>query len=353
MKCSLILLCKGLCKMNRGNEWAIKNVRLTQIMPLIVASATISFATPAQAAGTAAGTTIVNTATATYTDTAGNPQTTNSNTVNLLVDELIDVTVVTADTSDIQTSPGATNQVTSFIVTNTGNGSEAFRLTPSGVVGGDQFDPTVTSVVLDTNNNGVYDPGVDTVYTPGSNDPVLAPDASVRVFVLSTVPTSAVDGNRGAVTLTAAATTGTGAPGTSFPGAGQGGGVAVLGTSGGDSVDDSGYLVQNATLSFTKSQSVVDPFGGVRVVPGSIVTYTLTASVSGTGSLSNIVIGDNIPANTTYQVNTMTLQGAALTDANDTDAGQYVTTPAPRVNVTVGSVASGQTRTVTFQVRVN
>jgi uncharacterized repeat protein (TIGR01451 family) len=340
--------------MHINSDWAIKNVRLSNVLPLAVATATIMFAAPAMAAGTTAGTTITNTATATYEDVGGTPRSIDSNPVDILVDELLDVTVARVGSPDVITTPGATSVVTTFTVTNNGNGSEAFTLTPNGTLGGDQFDPTVTSVVLDTNGNGVYDPGVDTVYVPGSNDPLLAPDASQTVFVLSTIPAGAADGQRGQVSLTAAATTGTGSPGTSFPGAGQGGGAAVVGNTGGDSVDTAFYLVQNATISFVKSQSVVDPFGGSRVVPGSIVTYTLVATVSGTGSLTNVVIADAIPVSTTYQPVSITLQGAGLSDATDGDVGEYLTTaPGNRINVRVGAVPAGQTRTVTFKVRVN
>jgi uncharacterized repeat protein (TIGR01451 family) len=340
--------------MRNSNDWSIYNVRLSNVFPLAVASATIMFATPAMAAGTAAGTTITNTATATFEDVGGTPRSVDSNPVNLLVDELLDVTVARVGSPDIIVTPGATNQVSTFTVTNNGNGSEAFRLTPNGTLGGDQFDPTVTTVVLDTNGNGVYDAGVDTVYTPGSNDPVLAPDAAVTVFVLSSIPAGATDGQRGQVNLTAAATTGTGAPGTTFAGQGAGGGAAVVGNTGADGVDTAFYLVQNATISFVKTQSVVDPFGGSRVVPGSIITYTLTATVSGTGSLANVVIADPIPASTTYQAGTLRLQGAGLSDATGDDAGEYLTSsPGNRVNVRAGTVPSGQTRTVTFNVRVN
>jgi uncharacterized repeat protein (TIGR01451 family) len=345
--------------MSVSETWAILNVRLARAVPLVIATASIGFASPAAAAGTTAGTTISNTATATYNDNGGNPQTATSNQVDLLVDELLDVTVVSADPGDVQTVPGATNQVLSFDVTNTGNGSEAFRLTPSGTLGGDQFDPAVTSIVLDTNGNDAYDPGVDTVYTAGANDPVLAPDASIRVFVLSTIPAGTSNNDRGQATLTAAAVTGTGAPGTSFAGQGQGGGAAVVGSTGADGVDDGFYLVQNATISFTKSQSVADPFGGTTVVPGSIITYTLTATISGSGSLTNLLVTDSIPANTTYRTGTMTLQGSGLSDPPADDAGTFVApvTGPPavpgRVEVTLGTVPAGQTRVVTFQVTVN
>ncbi len=336
--------------MNDNNHWVIRNVRLSQVVPLIVATASIGFANPAIAAGTAAGTTISNTATATYNDPSGAPQTVNSNQVDLRVDELLDVTVVSADSGDIVTIPGSTGQILSYTVTNTGNGSEAFRLTPNGTLGGDQFDPTTTSVVLDSNGNNTYDAGLDTVYTAGSNDPTLAPDGAIKIFVLSTIPAGTTDGDRGQVNLSAAAVTGTGAPGTSFAGLGQGGGAAVVGTTGADGVDDGFYVVQSATVTFTKSQSVVDPFGGAKALPGSIVTYTLIASISGSGTLTNLVVGDPVPANTTYQAGSITLQGGGLSDVADSDVGEFT---GAAVRVALGSVTGGQTRTVTFRVRVN
>ena len=345
--------------MLEGNFWAIKNVRLAFIAPLVVATATVSFASRAEAAGTVAGSTISNTATASYTDSGGNAQTATSNTSNIRVDELLDVTVTSADPGDIPTLPSGVNQVASFTVTNTGNGSEAYGLTVATALGGDQFDPTATSIVLDTNGNGVYDAGVDTVYVAGTNDPVLAPDGSVRVFVLSSIPGTAADGDRGQLSLTAASKTLTGTPGSSSAGQGQGGGDAVVGTTGGDGNATGTYIVQAANISFTKTSSVVDPFGGVKNVPGSIITYTLTATVGGTGSLTSVLIADNVPAGTTYEPGTLTLQGGPLSDAADADAGRFVAPAAGppavpgRIEVGLGSVSAGQTRTVTFRVRIN
>ncbi len=336
--------------MNIDQNWTIKNVQLLRVLPLVIASATIGFATPALATGTAAGTTITNVATATYNDAGGNPKSVPSNQVDIKVDELLDVTVATADPGDIVTLPGSTNQILSFTVTNTGNGSEAFLLTPNASVGGDQYNPTVTSIVLDTNGNGVYDPGTDTVYTPGSNDPILLQDASIKVFVLSTTPGGVIDLDRGIVTLTAAAKTGTGAPGTSFVGLGQGGGDAVVGSSGADGIDQGRYVVQTATVAFAKSASVLDPFGGAKSVPGAVITYTLVATVTGTGTLTNLALGDAIPTATTYQAGTITLQGASLTDAVDLDAGKFAS---GAISVALGNVAGGQTRTVTFKVKIN
>jgi len=66
---------------------------------------------------------------------------------------------------------------------------------------------------------------------------------------------------------------------------------------------------------------VLDAFGGTRALPGSTVTYRLTAELTGSGSLSGLRLADTVPAGTTYQPGSLTLCGAALTDAADADAG--------------------------------
>jgi uncharacterized repeat protein (TIGR01451 family) len=308
----------------------------------------IVLAQPAFAAGTLAGTDILNTAEATY-DTPSGPVTIQSNTVTIKVDELLDVTVASTDPGDITTAPGTTGNIQTYQVTNTGNGSEAFTLTANVANGGDDFNPVLTQIVLDSNGNGVYDPGVDAVYVAGSNDPVIAPDQSVRVFIITSTPTSVVDGNRADVSLTAVANTGSGAPGTSFPGVGQGGGNAVVGSTGADGVDNGFLAVQAASVALVKTATITDPFGGNRPVPGAIITYSIAANVSGSGSLANLVITDPIPVGTAYEVGTITLQAAALTDATDTDAGNY---NGSRISVAAGTVPAGQSRTVTFKVKI-
>jgi uncharacterized repeat protein (TIGR01451 family) len=316
---------------------------------LLPATAMCYFVTApaAHAIGTLAGTDITNTATASY-DTLGGTVTLASNDVVVQVDELLDVTVTSSDPGDITTTPGTNNNVQTFNVTNTGNGSEAFVLTPNVLVAGDDFNPSLVQVVLDTNNNSVYDAGTDTVYVAGTNNPVLAPDASIKVFIITNTP-AAANGNRAEVSLLAAAVTGNGTPGTSFAGVGTSGSDAVVGTTGADA-NASGFLaVQAASLSLTKTATVVDPFGGANVVPGSIITYTLVANITGAGSLNNVAITDPIPAGTVYQAGTITYQTAVQTDAADTDAGNYNGT---RISAAAGNVSAGTTHTVTFKVKV-
>lgn len=311
----------------------------------MVVGALLTVSSPAFAAGTLAGTDIDNIAEATY-DTPSGPITIKSNLVRIKVDELLDVTVLTTDPGDITTAPGTTGNVQTFRITNTGNGEEAFRLTANTGIGGDDFDPALTQIVLDSNGNGVYDPGVDTVYVAGSNDPMLQPEQSIIAFVITSTPVSVTNGNRGTTGLLAVAVTGSGAPGTSFAGAGQGGGNAVVGTTGADADANSFLVAQAASLALVKSATILDPFGGNRPVPGAVITYSLVATVSGAGTLNNVVLTDPIPVGTVYRPGSMTHDAAALTDAADSDAGNFNGT---RISVVSGNVPAGQTRTVTFK----
>jgi uncharacterized repeat protein (TIGR01451 family) len=323
-------------------------LRLRGASALAAIIATSGFGVTAHAAGTLAGTNIENIATASYDSGTGTIDI-QSNTAIILVDELLDVTVVSSNPGDVGTTNGATNAVLTYQVTNNGNGPEVFTLTPNVANSGDDFDPTLSQIVLDTNNNGVYDPGVDTIYVAGTNDPTLTPDQSINVFVLTNIPATQSNGDRANVSLIAAANTGTGAPGTTFAGAGEGGGNAVVGASGADG-EASGFLrVDAASVALAKTAVVADPFGGATAVPGSTITYTIVATISGAGSLNNLAINDPIPVGTTYVPASMTLQGAGQTDAADADSSNFNGT---RVNFALGNVAAGQTRTVTFQVTI-
>lgn len=306
----------------------------------------------AHAAGTIAGTDILNTAQASY-DGPGGPVVIDSNTVTIKVDELLDVTVASSDPGDIASDSGVTQQVTTYQVTNTGNGNEAFTLTADTAKGGDDFDTSNAVIYIDTNDNGVFDTGVDTLYSPGSNDPVLAPDASVNIFILSDIPAAATDGQRAEVELSAVAVTGSGTPGDSFAGQGDGGGDAVVGSTGADGEASSFFLIQAAQVALVKSATIIDQFGGSQAVPGATITYQLVATITGSGSLTNLNINDDIPADTTYTAESITLEGAGLTDTDSdsaTDAGSY---DGSEIAVSLGTVPGGQTRTITFQVTID
>ena len=191
------------------------------LAPLAIAAALVT--PPAHAGGVKAGTLIENTASATYDGGAG-PVTIPSNTITVKVDELLDVTVTSRDSGPVSAAPGSA--VLTFELTNTGNGPEAYTLTANPAVAGNDFDTTVNGIAVDTNGNGVYDPGVDQMLTGPATTAAIAADASLTVFVLVTIPGGVADGDQSDVSLLAEAVTGTGAPGTAF--AGQGAGLSLI-----------------------------------------------------------------------------------------------------------------------------
>ena len=105
--------------------------------------------------------------------------------------------------------------------------------------------------------------------------------------------------------------------------------------------------------TLTKTQTVLDPFGGSSPVPGAVITYTVTMTLAGSGTITGAQIDDAIPANTTYVAESLTLDTASptsLTDAADADAGRFT---GSAIAVTLGSVTAPASHTVTFQVRIN
>jgi uncharacterized repeat protein (TIGR01451 family) len=309
---------------------------------------------PAAAVGVVAGTEIQNTAQVSYTIGA-TPVTASSNTVAVTVAEVLDV-VVTLQSATTSVSPGATNQVLVYRITNTGNSSEGFRLTLTSVLGGDEFDPVQATPALyfDTDGSGTLTPA-DTPYTPGANDPVLLQDTFVTVLAVHNIPTGLANGARGFAQLGAAALTGTGAAGTVFAGQGAGGTDAVVGTTGAEGDATGQYVVADITLTAVKTSTVTDPFGGSRPVPGARIRYQVVVSATGTGTATGTAFRDPIPANTTFVPGSIRLNGNTITDSTaDADAGGYATSPAAAVQVALGDLtqASGP-QTLVFDVTIN
>jgi uncharacterized repeat protein (TIGR01451 family) len=308
---------------------------------------------PAFAAGTPAGTVISNTASVSF-DLDGSAVSLDSNTVTVTVEERIDV-VTTLRSPQIVVAPGDTAQAALFTVTNTGNGTETFALSVDSALIGDDFnpDPAVPAIYFDTDASGDFNVG-DEAYQPGVNDPALAADASIDVFIVNDIPGTAVNGQRGLSQLTATSQTGTGSPGDVFAGQGDNGVDAVIGTTGGEGSDVAEYLVSDVQISIQKAQLVADPFGGTEPVPGATITYTVTVEVTSTGTATASTLRDPIPELTTFVPDSITLNGNAISDAADTDEGEIDDAGAPTVVVRLGdlTLADGQ-QTVTFSVTID
>lgn len=318
----------------------------------ILASLAVLLAGPVMAAGTAAGTVIDNVAEITF-ELNGTTTTQPSNVASITVVERIDVVVT--QSGQVLVTAGDVDRSLLFTLTNTGNGSETFALAINSALAGDDFDPTpaVPAIYFDTDGSGDFSVG-DIAYTPGTNDPVLAADVSLDILLVNDIPGTALNAQLGRSELAASAATGIGNPGDGFPGQGDGGVDAVLGTSGGQVAQFGEYLVSDVQVNILKSVAVSDQFGNQDPIPGATLTYTVTVEVANLGTATNVIFNDVIPAGTTYVAATLTLNTVSLTDAADVDAGELDTSVAPTVVLRFGDLTQGDgIQTVEFQVTID
>lgn len=306
----------------------------------------------ALAVGTAAGTSIDNTATADYV-IAGSTGSA-SGSVSFQVDEKLDVNVSWQDAANVVVSTPDVDRVTTWLLTNTGNGNDSYSLTVNNALGGDQFDPVWTDIYLDANSNGTFEVLLDTLYSSGTNDPVLAPDATQVVFVRNSIPAGLVDGNLGDTELVATSLTASGVPGTSIANAGDSSTNAVVGSSGGRSADTGTHQVVNTTVALAKSVVISDPLGGNQPVTGATLTYRIDATVVGPGTATGVVVTDVLPVDTSYTGGTLILNTVTLTDIADGDAGDVNDSAVNTVTVNLGDLsAASPAQTVSFEVTIN
>ncbi len=314
---------------------------------------TCGWASPAWSTGTPAGTVVDNVAVVNF-DLAGVPTVQNSNNASFQVLERLDV-VVTLQSGQIIVSPNMVDAALLFTVTNTGNGNDEFALVIDSALAGDDFDPVpaVPAIYFDSDASGDFSVG-DLAYQPGVNEPQLAADESVDVLLVNDIPAALANGMLGRSELTAASTTGTGLPGETLAGLGDGGLDAVLGASGGVAAVFGEYLVSDVAVSVVKSVVVTDPFGGNEPTVGATLTYTITVEVLNAGVATGSVFSDPIPLNTTFVANSISLNGGNLTDAIDLDAGELDTSGAPTVVVRLGDLTQADgLQTVEFQVTID
>lgn len=316
------------------------------IYPAIFGAVMSLGATGAYAAETASGTTISNLATLSYavggvnqtnigSSAAGN--TTGAGTATtFVVDNKVNLSLIETSTTPTSVVPGATAQVTTFTLTNTGNTTQGYTFVAANLTGttvftvADTIDVSNLQVFVDSNGNGFYDAGTDTA-TSVLN---LAQNASVKVFVLGDIPVSATNGAQAAVSLTATTTT-------------AGSATAVVQTAGADTagvdivfadpsttananntdpgqiardakaVANDAYRVASAVISVQKTATVLcDPFNGTtnpKNIPGAIIRWTITVSNSATAGASATLaqVADALDTNTTFDPNLVAPTSAA------------------------------------------
>ncbi len=332
-------------------------------------------AAPAFAAGTASGSSVLNTATVDYqVGGVAQPQLSASNTFT--VDTKVNVTVAEVGTTTTTVVPGATSQVTSFTVTNTSNATLDFGLAATQTTGGtaahggtDSFNVTNVRIYVESDSVAGFSAG-DTLVTYLDE---LGADQSRTVYVVSDIPGGLATGAIANINLTATSQAG-GTAGSAGAALAQTAGANtsgvdivfadVAGTASGDVArdgkhsDDDDYTVSTATLAIVKYSRVVsDPLNGTtnpKMIPGAVVEYCIAVTnASGGAAASNVSINDPLPGAVTGVASSGKLggTGTATTCNYDGTAGGTVT--ATNASGTLTTVAAGSTSTFVFQVTIN
>jgi uncharacterized repeat protein (TIGR01451 family) len=376
------LLAAFLSVMGQGRRLG-DNLR-DQIMHIFKLLAGASFValvttTAANAAGTASGSTISNTATVNYS-VGGTAQTPVSNTPTVFT---VDRKVVfrvdeTAPIATTTVAPGQSAAVTTFTVSNTSNATMDFGLSvPTQQVGGagahsntDNFDVTAPSIFADTNSNGVYDAGTDLAIT--YLDEVLA-DTSRTVFIVANIPTGRATGDVAAVSLLAQARDGglaatQGAISAATTGVNTAGVDTVLADTAYDALNTASdglgtakddYTVSAANLTVTKTVKIIsDPINtpaNAKMIPGAVIEYCIIVTNTGAATATPTTITDPVPATLSINAASLRVNGTAtagVCNANGVAGGGVSGQNVTSAPTTLNAVATGGTVTMYFQATI-
>jgi hypothetical protein len=374
----------------------------------------------ASTAATTAGTSVANKATVNYSvgtvaqaaiESSPTGNTTsgvgNGTATAFLVDNKLLLTVAKVDSTIVSATPNSTTAATAFTVENDGNAVQDAILSivneptttanPFTGTGSSGFAITTSAIHADSNSNGVYDPATDTTVITSLASMAVGAGGKKTVFVVSTIPGTATNGQFGVVALVAdvgAAGSGT-AYGTDDSAVawdptvvqnifadGAPSSTAATGDAihDGTASDRDAYLIQSAELTITKTSAVItDPVycttpgsaasctltGGkvLHALPGAVMRYTITiascavATCPGAQTATGISVSDDLTAqasNIVYVAGTTTETVAGTpvtpcTDAADADACSFASN-----TVTVGNMTlnPGETASVTFDVTI-
>lgn len=360
----------------------------------VVALGLIGAMPSAFAAGTDFGTDITNTASVNYS-VSGVPQTVinssptgnstpgagNGAPTTFEVDKKIIFIAEETNGAATVTSPGLTQVVTTFRVTNTSNGAEDFGLLadntqPPAIIFGrtDVFDMSnftyhVSAAACSTS----------TMATPAfASEPAtnhieqLAEDACVYVFVRSDTPVSptAANGLASTIRLTVTATTDASNGATPEVETAAADNAAVIDVVFAETGILNGNVVENGvsmafdqyfvgTLTVTKTAAVIsDGFsaaGQFKAIPGAVVQYTITVQNNGLVT-SGAALTEIVPANTTYVAGSTTLNGVARADVAGTMpyvSGGSINSPAAAAGVINPGSTAAERAVVVFRVTIN
>lgn len=329
----------------------------------------------AHAGGTDANVLISNTASVNYT-VGGVAQTqVDSPAAEFRVDRKIDLNLIETNGAPTNTTPGASAVVTTYKLTNTGNGAQGYNFAAANAGGtlfghADAYDVSNLQVRVSSASCSLA-----TTTTPAfagetaTTVPTLAKDACVYVFILADSPVSATNAQAANVRLTAISREATtladldAAAAAALLVADDASTVQIVfadsATGGqtardGRAFADDQYYIVGPQLVATKVAAVqadaLQPTNP-KPIPGATVQYTITLTNSGSAAADAVVLGDSIPANTTFVCGSMTLNGSPVADPPN-----CATTPPASLSAnvgTLGNTAPANVATFVFRVTIN
>jgi uncharacterized repeat protein (TIGR01451 family) len=280
-------------------------------------------------AQTAAGTSIGNQASATYTDSSSVSRTATSNVVTTIVQQVASLTL-TANGAKTA-SPGA-SVFYPHTLTNTGNGSDSFTLTLTPAQSG-AFTLTGTHIYLDANGDGIPDNFTDLA---GTNVTVAPGAANAFKFVITgTVPSGATSGQTNNFSVTA---------------------TSVFDNTKAASDTDTTTVTSNAVINLNKTMS-----SNSGASPSGPYTVTLTYTNSGNLTATTVNIGDALPAGMTYVAGSGRWSVTGATVLTDATGDVQPASGSPHIDYSVtgntitaivDQVAAGVSGQITFNVNI-
>lgn len=322
---------------------------------------------------TASGIDISNSASVDYEVGGINQTDITSNTVTIRVDAKVDLTT-SGTGGNVNVTPGATDQVLKFTVSNTGN--EAFDYALSAVAGTLNFTPTNVAIYVD-DGDGVRNGG-DTLTSTVTN---LAAGGSKVVFIQADIPGSATNTQVATYNLKAVAALANAAG--AIPAEAADNATTkqyvyadAAGSAPGDTTRDKthstslNFVAVTTALSVTKSSAVIwDPVNlGVSPlhIPGAIVEYTCTISNGAGGAQADAVVltdtldanlniapdGQNYAAGKSIQITSPNLYGGASTALTNVSDADQATVSGQTVTVNGIVLSASQSATVKIRAEI-
>lgn len=323
-------------------------------------------ATPANAAGTASGTSITNTVNVTYSvgGVSQNPLTASD---TFVVDRKINLTVSEVGSTTTSVAPGQLAAVTTFDIANLSNATIDVGLLASNLTG-DAYDVSNFKYYADTNSDGVYTAGTDLQITYLDQ---VAADGIRRVFVVADIPLGGSTGDVANIRLAGTAQEGTtagsqGAVIAATSGANTAAGVETVladtnanGNTASDGISfaQDSYTKLAAALAATKTSRVIsDPVNGTtnpKAIPGAVVEYCISVTNSGGADATSVAISDPLPAETLYfSAFGVKVNGTVTSGSCNPDGAIAGSEASGTVSGTIPTIAASQTRTVLFRVTI-